>query len=242
MHLLSLLSLTTPCLAAVAAVANTAAVAAAAEAARLPASEVIRNLELLTRSTRDLIPATRDLSTRAAVLFRDDARGPFQVVIDGLEDLASTATSDRNAIIDEDRRGREPKYSGRDSRNIDKAVGDLFDKVKELAERVGDESKLGRLFAGSVGSKVGRALEGWGDAVYDLAKTIDERVEGGLDGSTWRDVVRVTGIIDRVVSDYTSGRVRLSSILREGRPGDRGGISIDLGLGPIGLRLGAGRV
>ncbi|KAK0671918.1 hypothetical protein QBC41DRAFT_244628 [Cercophora samala] len=237
MQLLSLfaLGLVSPCL---------AAVAAPAEAARLPASEIIRNLELLTRSTRDLIPAARDLSARAAVVFRDDGRGPFADVIDGLEDIASTATSDRSSILDEDRRGREPKYSGRDARNIDKAISDLFDRSKELTDRIGDESKLGRAFASTVGSKVGRALERWGDAVYDLAKTIDDRVDGGLETGTWREVLRVTGTIDKVVNDYTSGRVRLSSILRDiGRPGDRaGGISIDLGLGPIGLRLGAGRV
>ncbi|CAP66478.1 uncharacterized protein PODANS_4_3514 [Podospora anserina S mat+] len=237
MQLLSLLALglsTTPCL---------AAVAAPAEAARLPASEVIRNLELLTRSTRDLIPAARDLSTRAAVQFRDNERGPFATVVDGLEDLASTATSDRNSIIDEDRRGREPTYIGRDARNIDKAISDLFDRAKELSERIGDESRFGRLFS-NVGSKVGRGLERWGDAVYELAKTIDDRVDGGLETGTWREVLRVTGTIDKVVNDYTSGRVRLSSILRDiGRPGDRaGGISIDLGLRPIGLRLGAGRV
>lgn len=77
-----------------------------------------------------------------------------------------------------------------------------------------------------------------------MAKTIDDRVDGGLETGTWREVLRVTGTIDKVVNDYTSGRVRLSSILRDiGRPGDRaGGISIDLGLRPIGLRLGAGRV
>ncbi|KAK4199291.1 hypothetical protein QBC40DRAFT_266060 [Triangularia verruculosa] len=237
MQLLSLLAL------GLSAAPSLAAVAGVQAAARLPASDIVRSLELLTRNTRDLIPSARDLSTRAAVLFRDDARGPFAVVVDGLEDLASTAAEDRNAIIDEDRRGREPKYSGRDARNIDKAVGDLFDRIKELTERIGDESKLGRLFASTVGSKVGRALERWGDAVYDLAKTIDDRVDGGLETNTFREVVRITGTIDRVVTDYTSGRIRLSSILRDiGRPGDwAGGISIDLGLGPIGLRLGAGR-
>lgn len=111
---------------------------------------------------------------------KDNERGPFATVVNGLEDLASTATSDRNSIIDEDRRGREPKYTGRDARNIDKAISDLFDRAKELSERVGDESRLGRLFS-NVGSKVGRGLERWGDAVYEVSSSFLRDSWGCLD-------------------------------------------------------------
>lgn len=100
MQLLSLLALglsTTPCL---------AAVAAPAEAARLPASEVIRNLELLTRSTRDLIPAARDLSTRAAVQFRGmlPSLFPFPLALTNLPQRQRT-----RPLRNRSRRPRRPR-------------------------------------------------------------------------------------------------------------------------------------
>lgn len=73
---------------------------------------------------------------------------------------------------------------------------------------------------------------------------IDDCVDGGFEMGIWREVLRVMGMIDKVVNDYISGWVRLSSIFRDiGWLGDRvGGISIDLGLRFIGLRFGVGRV